>query len=263
MDAGADYLSLRAIVEGVTRRWLTLLGSMGAPGTPVPDLSWNTGELTAHVISVVESFDCYVGTQVGPEYPYDRLTEFNRSRMARVAERDPAESARRLERAMTGFLQRTRQSDPTDPVPWFDGHIVDISTAHAVLAAELLVHGRDLARARRVSWPIPAAEARHTIIGMLPAVPATADPVTAADTDFHARVRLWGSPPFGFRVLGGKVEITDGSDRADVTLWAHPTSFLLASFGRVSPLRLAMRGRALAWGRRPWLALTLPRLFRT
>lgn len=263
MDAGPDYLSLRAIVEGVTRRWLTLLGSMEPPEIPVPDLSWTSGELTAHVISVIESFDDYFGTQVGPEYPYDRLTEFNRSRLAGVAERDPAESARRLERAMAGFLQRTRHSDPTDPFPWFDGHVVDLSTAHAVLAAELLVHGRDLARARRVSWPIPAAEARHTTIGMLSAVPATADPVIAADADFHARVRLWGTPPFGIRIRRGTVEMTDGSDHADVTLWAHPASFLLASFGRVSPLRLALTGRALAWGRRPWLALTLPRLFRT
>ncbi len=258
-----DYLSLRAIVEGVTGRWQTLLSTVGSSDIDVPGLTWTTGELTAHMISVVEHFAEYHRSQAGPSYPYDRLAEFNRHRLVQVQERGPSDAGARLRGAVADFLEATRLSDPADPFPWFDGHVVDVATAHALLSAELLVHGRDLARARGVSWPIPAIEARHTAIGILPAVPASVDPEMAGRLDFHARVRLWGAPTFGFRVRAGEVTVTDGSEGADVTLWVHPTAFLLVSFGRISPLRLALTGRVVAWGRRPWLAFTLPGVFRT
>jgi hypothetical protein len=43
---------------------------------------------------------------------------------------------------------------------------------------------------------------------------------------------------------------------------ADPWSFLLVLYGRSGPLKPALTGRILAWGRRPWLAFTLPTLFR-
>lgn len=263
MQPRADLRTLRAIVEGVARRWQTLLGTGVPQDVEVPDLDWSTGELTAHVISVVESFQRYLSTQVGPSYSYDRLAEYNQHRLDEVTERHPGETAPRMERAVSGFLQMTRNSEPNDPFPWFDGHLLDVATAYALLAAELLVHGRDLARGRGVSWPIPAAEARHTVMGLLPAVPASVDRQEATGTELHARVRLWGAPTFGLRARSGGLEVTNGSGPVDVTLWAHPTAFLLATFGRVRPLSLVLSGRALAWGRRPWIALSLPRLLRT
>ncbi|MFE6712770.1 hypothetical protein [Streptomyces sp. NPDC057695] len=37
---------------------------------------------------------------------------------------------------------------------------------------------------------------------------------------------------------------------------------LLLGLGRVDPWPVIARGRALGWGRRPWLAPLFPRLFR-
>jgi len=48
---------------------------------------------------------------------------------------------------------------------------------------------------------------------------------------------------------------------ADCHLSADPWAFLLVLYGRSGPLTPALTGRILVWGRRPWLALTLPSLF--
>jgi len=50
--------------------------------------------------------------------------------------------------------------------------------------------------------------------------------------------------------------------RADCYLSADPWAFLLVLYGRTGPLAPALAGRIVAWGRRPWLALTLPDRFR-
>ena len=50
--------------------------------------------------------------------------------------------------------------------------------------------------------------------------------------------------------------------RADCYLSADPWALLLVLYGRSGPLKPALSGRILAWGHRPWLAFTLPTLFR-
>jgi hypothetical protein len=53
-----------------------------------------------------------------------------------------------------------------------------------------------------------------------------------------------------------------GDGPVDCHLLADPVAFLLVMYGRRGPVRTALTGGVLAWGRRPWLALQLPRLFR-
>jgi hypothetical protein len=43
---------------------------------------------------------------------------------------------------------------------------------------------------------------------------------------------------------------------------ADPAAHLLVTYGRAGPLGPALRGKITAGGRKPWLGLRLPRLFR-
>lgn len=260
-DSGVDLDSLRSIVSGATTRWLKVIGTNGAE-SPVPGLEWNIGELAAHMVSAAESMEVYLRDQTPPPAPYSELSSYNRARLERLPTGDLRELALRLRDAVVEFLDDTGRRPPATTLPWFDGHIVDISTATALLAGELLVHGRDLAHARGVSWPIPAPEARQVMLGMLPAAAASFDP-SRAHHRLHARIRMWGGGTFGVRVSASGLAVTDGADAADVTVWAHPATLLLMMFGRISVPRAALSGRSLAWGRRPWVAVEIPRLFRT
>ena len=52
------------------------------------------------------------------------------------------------------------------------------------------------------------------------------------------------------------------TEPVDCHICADPAVHLLLSYGRIGPVRPALTGRIVAWGRRPRLALVLPRLFR-
>jgi hypothetical protein len=49
---------------------------------------------------------------------------------------------------------------------------------------------------------------------------------------------------------------------ADCHISADPWAFIQVLYSRTGPIRPALTGRILAWGRRPWLAFALPSLFR-
>jgi hypothetical protein len=51
------------------------------------------------------------------------------------------------------------------------------------------------------------------------------------------------------------LEVTESdTGPVDCRLSMTPSTFLLVGYGRVPPLRAALTGRALAWGRRPFAA---------
>ena len=53
---------------------------------------------------------------------------------------------------------------------------------------------------------------------------------------------------------------TDYAESVDCHLSADPTAFLLVMYGRQGPLRPALTGKVVAWGRKPWLAFRIPSL---
>jgi hypothetical protein len=54
-------------------------------------------------------------------------------------------------------------------------------------------------------------------------------------------------------------ELFDGP--VDCVISAHPVTYLLVVYGRMPLGRALLRGRMLAWGRRPWLGLRFKDLF--
>ncbi|MFE6855587.1 sterol-binding protein, partial [Streptomyces sp. NPDC057674] len=76
-------------------------------------------------------------------------------------------------------------------------------------------------------------------------------------------VRLRSGPSFGVLVTDGAVETThEPPARPDCTILTEPVAFLLLGLGRLDPWPVIARGKALGWGRKPWLAPRFPRLFR-
>jgi hypothetical protein len=57
------------------------------------------------------------------------------------------------------------------------------------------------------------------------------------------------------------VQPPDGQ-RVDCRISADPAAHLLVTYGRSGPLGPALRGKITTGGRKPWLGLRLPRLFR-
>jgi hypothetical protein len=110
------------------------------------------------------------------------------------------------------------------------------------------------------------SEAAPGLLGLLPVVPHYLVTERARGRPVRYDIRLRSEPAARavFTVADGTLTIAapTAHQRADCHLSADPWAALLVLYGRTGPVKPALAGRILAWGRRPWLAFTLPALIR-
>ena len=129
------------------------------------------------------------------------------------------------------------------------------------LLGEFEIHGRDIARALGHRWTIAPAHARLILDGAAPVMPGLVNPATAAGHTATYELRIRGGTTHFWAFRDGQFSIVDELRRPDVVLSADPVACLLVFYGRRSQWPEILRGRMLAWGRRPWLAVSFVKRF--
>jgi hypothetical protein len=128
-----------------------------------------------------------------------------------------------------------------------------------------MIHGYDIARAHGHPWHIPTEWAETILRGVLQAIPPYFLPQRSAGLRARFEIRLRGTQTRAlFSIADGQLQIAepDGA-RADCCISGESTALLLLLYGRTGQLRPTLTGRVVAWGRRPWLALRFPHMFRS
>jgi uncharacterized protein (TIGR03083 family) len=227
---------------------------------------WTTRDVAAHIAGGAELYAELTRGTPSPAATIEAITALNDQIIGTLAGLDLRALADRIEAAVAGLLAAAER-DPGDPdVPWHAGLRLPLSTLLAVACGEYLVRGRDIARAAAVRWPVPADWARTVFLGLLPVIPHYLRAERARGRPARYDIRLRGE-----RAARAVLTIEDGAltvgtpaagQHADCYLSANPWAFLLVLYGRTGPLTPALAGQILAWGRRPWLAFTLPARFR-
>ena len=93
--------------------------------------------------------------------------------------------------------------------------------------------------------------------GLAPILPGWVDPERARGLTATFQVRLRGQATHVFRFQDGRLRVDpDREPPIDVRISGDPAALLLVLYRRQSPWRHIARGRLVAWGRRPWLALS-------
>ena len=78
-------------------------------------------------------------------------------------------------------------------------------------------------------------------------------------------MRLRGDPPAGAVLVftNGRLTVqAPAGQHADCRISADPATYLLITYGRSGPLIPTLTGKITASGRKPWLGLKLPQMFR-
>ena len=240
---------------------------------PVVGCRWTVGDVGAHL---AVSLRCYTGAALGDvslAAPFladgdgfaERVAAVTAGTLGLETERRPAVLADLVEERVGGFLAATagRAGGDAVPTPWYrPDATLSLGAATALLTGEQLVHGYDLARTLRRTWPIDPAAARLVVRAGTWMMPLAADPAALAGLRARYALSVSGGPRFEVYVDAGRLSVEGaGSGPADCHLAGEPVAFLLLGFGRIAQWGLVARGRLRVWGRRPWLALRFKNLF--
>ena len=251
--------------EGAARQFSALLRAGPDPGRTAVG-RWTVRDVAAHVTGGAELYTQLLRGTPSPARSIEAIAAVNDQIVSGIGEQEPSALADRVEAAVDGLLAAAERHPGGQDVPWHAGLHLPLSSVLAVACGEYLVHGYDIARAAGVPWPVPADWARTVFLGLLPVVPHYLADQRAAGRPVRFDIRLRGEPAARavFTVADGTLTVAAPTARqsADCHLSADPWAALLVLYGRNGPVKPAMAGQILAWGRRPWLALTLPSLFR-
>jgi uncharacterized protein (TIGR03083 family) len=225
---------------------------------------WSASDVAAHVATVLE---LNVGLACGTVLPVaamEAIPNWSQSALEKVEDRRPQALAHRIQAAVSELTDAASSRDGDPRVAWHGGLSIPVSTVLALMVGEAMIHGYDIARALGRRWHIPSAWAETIFRGMLQVMPLYFLPERSAGLHARFEMRLRGIETRAlFTITDDELQISQpGGGRADCYISGEPTALLLLMYGRTGPLRPALTGHVVAWGRKPWLAHRFLGVFR-
>ena len=219
---------------------------------------WRERELADHLSLMGRMFADFAAGQ-GPaaddatkvEEVYERLGQ------GRGAGRPMEEMADRLQEGLDDFLATARSAEPGRVVTWHGGAQVTLPQLGGILLGEIFAHGIDMARAEGSDWEVPREQAIWLIEALLPLLPLFVDRSAAAGFSGTYALDLREGPRAFLVFKDGDLTVADHADRVDCRISADPVDFVLVSYGRRDRWGSILKGKIVAYGRKPWLGLKL------
>ncbi len=263
-----DLGAVRAAITNESARVTALLRSARRADAPALG-EWNLGDLAVHVSL---SLDAVLATARGSGALLDDiwgLSGLSGVLVGGETTRALGVMAGRIETTAAQLLAVLPATGGQESRPWLvQGMELPLSALACQALNELVVHGRDLALAEGVAWPVDRRTAALVLDGFLfPALdvlgPSMVDQEVAAGLRARFEVRLRGGGGAYLTIDDGDLSVNRSAlGPVDCHLLVDPAAFLLVSWGRVSQWPPIARGQLLAWGRRPWLGPRLRALLR-
>jgi uncharacterized protein (TIGR03083 family) len=254
--------AMRAL-EASTDALVDAVRAHGRGDRPIPHMTWTVGQCVAHMLI---SDWMYADQIVGPGVTMriDETSEVNDWSVGPAAGLDPSAIVPDMLRSTAHVLDVVRGLSEDATFTWWSGAEARVETAIGLLVGERLVHGWDISRALDMPWPIDPGHASIAMAASFAAMPLIVDEAAASGMNAVFEMSLRGHERYELRFTDGNL-VTSHAGRArdvDCRISADPVALLLTGYGRVPQWRAIVRGRLLAWGRRPWVGLRLGRVLR-
>lgn len=246
--------------EAATRAYTKLLREVGSPD-PIAVGNWTIGDTATHT---AQAFEMYAKAVTGDRFPIDNtqsLSDHWEGELRKDPQRDPAAAADRIDAAAETVWPGYRSIPVDQPVEWYAGLKVPAFTPPAILITEALVHGWDIAHGAGKPWPIDPAVARAGVTGLFPLLPEYVDHDAAGGVRICYELKLRGGPPAFLTFENGALSVDAAAPRpVDCRISVDPAAYLLVGYGRIPQWGPLLKGKVLAYGRKPWLSLKLGKL---
>lgn len=269
-----DRQAARTAIITVSEQFNALFRDTDNVDRPAAGTEWTVGQTAAHVAVALTAFSAAInaepqaltpGQYLDADFP-TRLAAANAATIDLTHHTDAGHLAESVHSATQRFLSITANAEPHREcaTPWYGpGRTRTVDCLTALALGELTVHGLDIATGMGQRWPISVAQA-NLIVGtvcpeMSPLV-VRPDAARRAPITFEIRLR-GGGPRYATTVSDGAAEVRAAGGPVDCVISADPVAYLLVVYGRMSVRRALLRGKIVATGRRPWLALGFKNLF--
>lgn len=240
----------------MARRFAALLRDAGDGTTRVPGMRWTVGEIGAHVVqSAVHAREVVEGARSSYEGVGFNAAVDERL-VAAQPERNPARLADLVESSYDA-LAESLVGRPDDEVLGVIDQLTPPSL-RGILTLDFMLHGTQIGVVTGQPFDFPVEQTRSAAALVLPAL-TDARAATGLTATFSLRFR--GARPLLYGWENGRLWVEDGRPhQVDCHISADPRAFLLQGIGLFPMWKLALTGKMVSYGRKPWLSLRLPKL---
>ena len=267
----------RQALRDTSKRFIALVGAVDSAAMATAD--WTVADTVAHLV-VIAWMD---NTLLDPEHPpppvpdlraaiarttVDTVDTLNELCLRSFTERDAEALCARLEIEVERLLELSERVDPRTLLSWLGESRLPVSGLLAHLVNEILIHGRDIARAAGRDWHAEPAEAARFFDVFLAGVTASGvgrlqeRDVAPPRRRIAVELRSRHAATVVLVLRGDDVDLGEPGRKVDVRIRYDPAALALMLFGRTSRLRAALTGKVVVTGRRPWLLFPFLRAVR-
>jgi len=230
---------------------------------------WSAVEAAAHVVAIGRMYQAIVrgeaipieGVQAAfPGVTMANLHGFNELTLDGFTQREPAALAERITADVADMLRVTAGDDPARAVGWLGGSRVPLTGLFSHLVNEMLVHGRDVARAAGLPWRIPPRDAalfsEVFVVSILRyGIGRLFEPLWQSTSMRRVAVEFRSAHTEPFRLVwdDGRVVAEEPGPDTDVRVAYDPATLNLVLFRRMSRVRAVLTRGIVIAGPRPWL----------
>jgi len=279
-----DGAAVRQALEHASERAAGLVREGGPLDSQVPGLEWTKAQLVGHLVAICAAFATtlrgenfaerfgaeFVGSYGSGDTLPDAVAAVNAKVVQYASFPSAVAAADALAMGTTALLAAFSAHNDlsvTRPAPWYGpDEAMPVGSLLSLAVSELLVHGYDLARAAgadlRPSAATTAAANAVTAAVMSEMLPRVLDKRRASGFAGSFEIRVRGGQRFVLRIAGGRAWSEPAQRQpVDCVLSLAAYDALLMGFNRVPAWRVIASGKALAFGRRPWLGMRFDHLF--
>jgi uncharacterized protein (TIGR03083 family) len=255
----APVSTIRQALDATVPRLCATLRAAPNATIPIKGMRWRVGELGAHIAQTAVVF-----TQAtrGEVTAYGEHGDFNAKIDQRIVdelpERDPARLADLTEERYAELRRAFADRSDDELLPRFQSY--SVAGLNAIWVIDLSVHGYQIGRA--VGRPF-RVDNRAFRLALETAIPFAFDPAGARGLYATYALHIQGTQPIVYTVEDGTIRVERDGAPVDCHLGVDPVAFLLVTLGVMPQWQAALTFKMRAWGRRPWLAMRVTKIFPT